>query len=72
MIIRKNDEFINENNELVRVNSKHFDRDYAVSIFEYNEDTEEYDIWDRDTIYTGGEICRLAGTKSITWEDEEE
>lgn len=72
MIIRKGDQFINENGELIRVNAKHFDRDYAVSVYHYNDETEEYDIFDRDTIYTNIEMCRLAKTKCITWNDNVE
>lgn len=71
MIIRKNDSFVNENGELVVINGKHFN-DYAVSVYHYNDDTEEYDIYDRDTIYTNTEMCRLAKTKCITWDDVKE
>lgn len=70
MIIRKNDEFVNDNNELVVITGKHFD-DYAVSIYHYNDDTEEYDIFDRDTIYTAHEVRKIAGAKEITWSEED-
>lgn len=69
MIIKKNDEFVNENGELVVINSKHFS-DYSVSVYLYNEDTEEYDIFDRDTIYTALEVKHLANAKEITWEED--
>ena len=72
MIIRKGDQFINENNELIRVNAKHFSSDYAVSVYQYNDETEEYDIFDRDTFYTNTEMCRLAKAKCITWDDDAE
>jgi hypothetical protein len=71
MLIRKNDEFVNENGELVIITGKHFS-DYAVSIYQYNDDTENYDIFDRDTIYTAYEVKRLANAKEITWGDEAE
>jgi hypothetical protein len=71
MIIKKNDEFVNENDELVRIVGKHFD-DYAVEIFHYNEDTEEYDIYDRSTIYTAHEVRRLANAREITWSEEDD
>ena len=64
------EKYINENGELIRVNAKHFDRDYAVSVYLYNEETEEYDIFDRDTFYTSTEMCRLAKAKLITWYDD--
>lgn len=69
MIIKKNDEFVNENDELARIVGKHFD-DYAVEIFRYNEDTEEYDIYDRSTIYTAHEVRKLANAREITWSEE--
>lgn len=69
MLIHKGDTFINENNEMVQINAPHFG-DYAVSIFHYNEETEDFDIHDRDTFYTATEIRRLTGAKSITWEEE--
>ena len=71
MIIKKNDEFINQNNQLVRITGKHFS-DYAVDVFEYNDDSENYDIYDSSTIYTAGEIRRLAGAKEITWIEDDE
>lgn len=69
MIIRKNDSFVNENNELVVITGKHFS-DYAVSIYHYNDNTEEYDIFDRDTIYTAYEVRKIAKAKKITWSEE--
>ena len=72
MIIRKGDQFINENNVLIRVNAKHFDSDYAVSVYQYNDETEEYDIFDRDTFYTAAEVRKLAGANEITWKDDSE
>lgn len=71
MIIKKNDEFVNENGELVRIVDKHFN-DYAVEIFDYNEDTEEYDIYDRSTIYTACEVRKLTNAREITWSDEDD
>lgn len=71
MIIRKNDQFVNDNGELVVLTGKHFS-DYAVSIYHYNEESEEYDIHDRDTIYTAHEIRQLAKAREITWSDDEE
>ena len=70
MIIKRNDEFINDNGELVRITGKHFS-DYAVDIFEFNDETEEYDIFDRNTIYTAHEVRILAKAREITWCDEE-
>lgn len=70
MIIRKNDSFVNDNNELVVITGKHFD-DYAVSVYHYNDDTEEYDIFDRDTIYTAYEVRKIAGAKEITWSEDD-
>ena len=71
MIIKKYDEFVNQNGELVRLIGKHFN-DYAVEIFNYNEDTEEYDIYDRSTIYTAPEVRRLVDAREITWSDEDD
>jgi hypothetical protein len=70
MIIRKNDSFTNDNGELVVITGKHFN-DYAVSIYQYNDDTEEYDIFDRDTFYTTSEVRKIAKAKEITWSEEE-
>ena len=70
MIIRKNDEFVNDNGDLVVITGKHFS-DYAVSIYHYNDDTENYDILDRDTIYTAHEVRKIAGAKEITWSEED-
>lgn len=69
MIIKKNDEFINQNNQLVRITGKHFSN-YAVDVFEYNDDSENYDIYDSSTIYTISEVKRLADAKEITWNDD--
>lgn len=69
MIIRKNDEFMNENGELIVITGKHFS-DYAVSVYQYNDESEEYDVFDRETFYTAAEIRRLANAKEITWEEE--
>lgn len=71
MIIKKNDEFINKNNELVRITGKHFN-DYAVEIYNYNDNTEEYNIYDGSTIYTEYEIRKLANAKEIKWSGENE
>lgn len=70
MLIHKGDTFINDNGEMVQLNAPHFG-DYAVSIYHYNEETEDFDIHDRDTIYTAAEIRRLANAKSITWKEED-
>ena len=72
MIIRKNDPFINENGEMIRINARHFSSDYAVSVFLFNEESEEYDIFDRDTFYTAAEVRKLAGANEITWKDDSE
>lgn len=69
MIIRKNDSFMNDNGELVVITGKHFS-DYAVSVYHYNDDTEEYDIFDRDTIYTAYEVRKIANAREITWSEE--
>lgn len=69
MIIRKNDSFINENDELVVITGKHFS-DYAVSIYHYNDDTDDYDIFDRNTFYTAYEVRKIANVKEITWSEE--
>ena len=69
MIIRKNDSFVNDNGELVVINGKHFNV-YAVSVYHYNDDTEEYDIFDRYTFYTTYYVRKIANAKEITWSDE--
>ena len=72
MIIRKNDQFINENDEMIRINARHFSSDYAVSVYHYNDESGEYDIFDRDTFYTAAEVRKLAGANEITWQDDSE
>lgn len=72
MIIRKNDTFVNDNGELVCITGRHFGTSYTVSIYHYNEDTEDYDIFDRTTVLTQGEVRRLARVRDITWSDEED
>ena len=71
MIIKKNDSFVNSNDELVVVTGKHFS-DYSVSIYKYNEDTDEYDIHDSDTVYTPSEMKKLTGSREIIWDGDTE
>ena len=68
-VIRKGDTFFDDNGHMIQINAPHFG-DYAVSIYDYNDDTEDYDIFYGDTIYTAREVSKLAKAKGVVWSED--
>ena len=66
MIIRKFDEFFDDNGNIVIIYDRHFN-DFYVRIDEWNDEGEEFE-YGHFTVMTAQEIKRITNAKEITWE----